>query len=136
MPSGLWALDSWLWNFKHMKHNYENLEIYKRSLIVSVEIMKIIDDLRPYRLAEQVVSSSISIPSNIAEGAERPSEKDFIKFLGYASGSAAELITQLNIIQLSGKRIDLDLPKLISELKEINAMIRRFIEKLSKEINA
>jgi four helix bundle protein len=114
-----------------MKHNFENLEVYKRSLAVSVKIMKVIDDVRPFRLAEQIVSSSISIPSNIAEGAERPSDKDFVKFLGYSSGSAAELITQLQIIHLSGKIIDLDLPVLILELKEINAMLRKLIQKLS-----
>ena len=54
-----------------MKHNFENLEVYKRSLAVSVKIMKVIDDVRPFRLAEQIVSSSISIPptSNPASNA-------------------------------------------------------------------
>lgn len=91
--------------------------------------MAVIDDVRPYRLAEQIVSSSISISSNIAEGSERDSEKEFIRFLRYASGSAAELITQLTIIELSGKKINLDLPALITELKEINAMLRALINK-------
>jgi four helix bundle protein len=91
--------------------------------------MSIIDEVRPYRLAEQIVSSSISIPSNIAEGSERGSKKEFIRFLQFSSGSAAELITQLTIIELSGKKINLDLPVLINELKEINAMLRALINK-------
>lgn len=112
-------------------HNYENLEVYKRSLKVAVQVMSVIDEVRPFRLAEQIVSSSISIPSNIAEGAERGSDKEFLKFLGYSSGSTAELATQLRIIQESGKQIELDLPALISELREINAMLRRLIDTIA-----
>jgi four helix bundle protein len=66
--------------------------------------MRVIDDIRPYRLAEQIISSSISIPSNIAEGSERGSAKDFIRFLEYSSGSASELITQLTIMEQAQKR--------------------------------
>lgn len=53
------------------RHNYENLEIYKRSLQVSVEIMEFIDIVRPYRIAEKIAASSITVPSNIAEVDER-----------------------------------------------------------------
>lgn len=115
-----------------MSHNFENLVVYQRSLLVGVKIMEVIDDVRPYRLAEQIVSSSISISSNIAEGAERGSDKDFARFLSYASGSAAELITQLKIIELSNKNIGLDLPELIKELREINSMLRGLIQRHSK----
>lgn len=86
-----------------MSHNYQNLQVYQRSMVIAVKIMSVIDDVRPYRLAEQIISSSISISSNIAEGSERGSDKEFVKFLGYSSGSAAELSTQLTIIHLSKK---------------------------------
>ncbi len=117
-----------------MRNNYENLAIYTRSIEVSVQIMKVIDDVRPFRLAEQIISSSISIPSNIAEGSERGSNKDFIRFLEYSSGSASELITQLTIISKAEKEIQLDLPFLIEELKQINSMIRGLINSLNKKI--
>ncbi len=117
-----------------MRNNYENLAVYTRSLEVSVKIMKVIDDIRPYRLAEQIISSSISIPSNIAEGSERSSVKDFIRFLEYASGSASELLTQLTIMEKAQKKVDLDLPTLITELKEINNMIRGLINAQSRRI--
>jgi len=110
------------------------LAVYTRSLEVSVKIMRVIDDIRPYRLAEQMISSSISIPSNIAEGSERGSAKDFIRFLEYASGSASELITQLTIMEQAQKKVDLDLPALINELKEINNMIRGLINTQSRRI--
>jgi four helix bundle protein len=119
---------------KDMRNNFENLTVYHRSLEVAVKIMKVIDDVRPFRLAEQIISSSISIPSNIAEGSERGSSKDFIRFLEYSSGSASELITQLTIISKAEKKINLDLPELILELNEINAMLRGLIKSLQHKV--
>jgi len=54
-----------------------------------------------FGLAAQLRRSAISIPSNIAEGAGRNSAKELFQFLGFASGSLAELETQLEI----GKRL-------------------------------
>ena len=50
-----------------------------------------------YGLSSQITRSAVSIPSNIAEGASRNSEKDFARFLEIALGSAFELETQLII---------------------------------------
>ena len=50
-----------------------------------------------YGLSSQITRSAVSIPSNIAEGASRSSEKDFARFLEIALGSAFELETQLII---------------------------------------
>ena len=118
-----------------MAHNYDKLQVYHRSVDIAVKIMKIIDDVRPFRLAEQIVSSSISIPSNIAEGSERNSEKEFLVFLGYSSGSTAELITQLKIIKEAERQVKLDLDFLISELIEINAMLRSLINNKRRRLN-
>ncbi len=112
------------------RHNYENLEIYKRSLQVSVEIMEFIDIVRPYRIAEQIAAASISIPSNIAEGAERGTNKEFKRFLEFSSGSAGELITQLTVLKLANRLPNINLEKLITETKEINSMIRGFMNSL------
>lgn len=112
------------------RHNYENLEIYKRSLQVSVEVMEFIDTVRPYRIAEQIAASSISVPSNIAEGAERGTNREFKRFLEFSSGSAGELITQLTVLKLANRLPQIDLEKLITETKEINNMIRGFMNTL------
>lgn len=50
-----------------------------------------------YALADQMRRSAISIPSNIAEGYERNSTKEYIQFLSIANGSKAELMTQIEI---------------------------------------
>lgn len=84
-----------------------------------------------YGLSSQITKSAVSIPSNIAEGASRNSEKDFARFLEIALGSAFELETQLII---GGKRMyikksDLEdsLEKLISLQKRIHGLRKRII---------
>jgi four helix bundle protein len=64
--------------------------------------------IEKYSLSSQITRSAISIPSNIAEGASRSSEKDFGRFLEISLGSVFELETQL--------RISLEL-KYVSEIK-------------------
>jgi four helix bundle protein len=55
-----------------------------------------------YGLAVQMRRSAISVPSNIAEGAARNSSKEFVQYLGIASGSLAELETQLELASRLG----------------------------------
>lgn len=118
---------------KQNRHNYENLEIYKRSLAIAVDVKSFVDVIRPYRLAEHISGSSVSIPSNISEGSERGTNKEFRRFLEYSSGSCSELTTQLNILKLANKLPEIDLNRLIKETKEINAMIRGFMNRLRDE---
>ena len=65
---------------------------------MAIEVIEFSQQIRPYRLAEQIAANALSISSNIAEGASYKSEKDFSRFLGYALGSASELSSQLYIL--------------------------------------
>jgi four helix bundle protein len=76
--------------------------------------------------------SAISVPSNIAEGCERDSKLENIRFLHIAKGSAAELRTQVYIAQQIGMIKNTDSKNLIKELKEISSMLQGLI----KSINA
>lgn len=78
-------------------HNFEELEVWKRACRLSVDVIKLVDGLQLYALKDQMARSVISIASNIAEGAERESEKEFRRFLFIAKASAGELRTQLYI---------------------------------------
>ena len=87
-------------------------------------------DCRDFGLKDQMTRSSISIPSNIAEGAERFSNQEFTRFLYIARGSAAELRTQLYIAIKVGV-IDSSLAnKLIAEVKVISAMLLKLVKSL------
>ena len=77
--------------------NFENLEVWRRSTELSTEIYKALRDLRDAGFRDQITRSGLSIPSNIAEGFERGSQKECLVFLSYAKGSCGELRTQIHI---------------------------------------
>lgn len=84
---------------------------------------------KDYGFKDQITRSALSIPSNIAEGLERETEKDEARFLYYAKGSAGELVTQIYIgieINYINKAAGL---KLVSESKEIASMIASLIKR-------
>ena len=76
---------------------YENLDVWKRSARLSADIYKQLSCLKDYGFKDQITRSSLSIPSNIAEGYERQGYKELVNFLNYAKGSAGELRTQIYI---------------------------------------
>jgi four helix bundle protein len=80
-----------------MVHYYEKLEVWKQSLDLSLEIYKVLHNCKDYGLRDQMQRAAVSIPSNIAEGSQRNSNKEFIRFLNISKGSAAELNTQIII---------------------------------------
>ena len=104
--------------------SFEDLEVWQRGCRLSVEIFRTFHDCKKYSLKDQIERAGLSIPSNIAEGAERGSAKDFAHFLNFSKGSCGELRTQLYIarkLTLLGKG---DFEKLVAETKEISAMLQ------------
>jgi four helix bundle protein len=82
--------------------NHKDLEVWKESMILAKEIYllsKTFPKEEIYGITSQVRRCSVSIPSNIAEGAARSSDKEFIQFLYIALGSLAELETQIILIK-------------------------------------
>jgi four helix bundle protein len=74
--------------------------------------------------------AAVSIASNIAEGAERDSRSEFIRFLHIAKGSSAELRTQVYIAQRIGVLSASEASTLVAELKEISSMLHGLITSL------
>lgn len=107
-----------------MSRNFEELEVWKKSCNAAVDIYEALRECRDYGLKDQMTRAAISIASNIAEGAERSSEKDFVRFLDIAKGSAGELRTQLFI---AAKLKIVDQKKanqLTDEIKGISRMLQ------------
>ncbi|WP_417199692.1 four helix bundle protein [Bizionia sp.] len=81
-------------------HRFKDLEVWKKSRLFCVEIYSITSkfpESEKFGLSNQLRRASVSIPSNIAEGSSRHSNKDFTRFLQIAIGSAYEIETQLLI---------------------------------------
>lgn len=111
-------------------HNFEELEVWKRASRLAVSTLELIDSMRLYALRDQMARSCISIPSNIAEGAERESDREFRRYLAIAKGSAGELRTQLYIGLRAGLFTDEQARPLILEAKEVGSMIQGLRKRL------
>jgi four helix bundle protein len=76
------------------------LKVWQRSKELAVLIYKHTQEglfNRDYGFKDQIRRAAVSVPSNIAEGDERGSNKDAIRFFYFAKGSLAEIQTQLEI---------------------------------------
>jgi len=114
--------------------SFENLEVWKSGCRVAVRIYEILKTCKDYGLKDQMTRAAVSVPSNIAEGAERDSKLEFIRFLHIAKGSAAELRTQVYIARQIGA-IDEDIQKeLVEELKTLSAMLHGLIKSIQKQL--
>jgi four helix bundle protein len=106
---------------------FEELEVWKASMRLTVSIYAMFDESRDYGFRDQICRSSVSIPSNIAEGHDRGTDREFIRFLQIALGSAAELRTQLYLAARLQKADNAALRPLIGDVKHISAQLRKLI---------
>ena len=111
-------------------HQFEELEVWKRSSRLAVSILELVDGIKLYALRDQMARCCILVPSNIAEGAERESNREFRRFLAIAKGSAGELRTQLYIGVRAGIFPAEVANPLIQEAKEISSMIEGLRKRL------
>ena len=108
---------------------FEDLEVWKRSVAMSAEMYKETQLLKDFGFRDQITRSALSVPSNIAEGFERLSNKETINFLSYAKASCGELRTQL-IIGEKALFLNADFAsRAIQESREITAMLVALIKK-------
>ena len=79
-------------------HNFKKLEVWIKSVELVIDIYQLVNkfpDIERFGLASQMQRAAISIPTNIAEGSAKSSNKDFSRFLEIALGSSYELETEL-----------------------------------------
>lgn len=111
--------------------SFRELIVWQKSLDLAKEIYSLTGKLPQeelYGLTSQLRRCAVSIPSNIAEGSKRGTTKDFIQFLRIANGSAAELETQLLLVN-DLYRVDYIHAKEL--LDEVQKMLMMLIKKLS-----
>lgn len=111
--------------------SFEELDVWKRACRQVVTVYKQMGDCKDWGLKSQIERSAVSVPSNIAEGCERDSTKDYARFLRIAKGSNAELRTQLYLAKgldyLSADTANI----FLQETKEIASMLRGLIKSLN-----
>src|SRR6185437_11651581 len=113
--------------------NFRELQIWNRSHRLTLEVYRLtlrFPKIETYGLVSQMRRSVSSIPTNIAEGCGRNTERDFARFLDNAMGSASELEYQLILAHDLEYIPDDSFEKTILELTEIKRMLNAFIQKL------
>ena len=116
--------------------SYKDLIVWKKSMLLVKEIYNIVKFLPPdevYVLSSQMRRAAISIPSNIAEGYDRRSTKEYISFLSFSRGSNSELQTQLYICVELGYLNAQQTQTSIALTEEISKMLNALINKLENK---
>ncbi|MCF6182070.1 four helix bundle protein [Lutibacter sp.] len=116
-------------------HNFKELNCWQEAKDFSVIVYKITSNFPPseiYGITSQIKRSAISIPSNIAEGAGRNTNKDFSRFIAIALGSSFELETQFIIASELNFIAEEDVEELILRLNKIQKMLVNFQKHLNK----
>lgn len=120
-----------------MVTDYKELLVWQKSMEMVKQVYKLVKLLpreEMYALSDQLRRAVVSIPSNIAEGSMRQSTKEFLNFLAIASGSKAEVETQLMIC------VDLDyvtqaqIDPILSLSNEIGRMTTALVSKLRAKL--
>lgn len=110
--------------------NFRELNIWQDAKKLAVDIYKITGSGRfdkDYGVKDQIRRATVSISSNIAEGDERNSNKEAIRFLYIANGSAAEVITQLHIAFEIGYVDKENFDILVQRLETLSKQIKSLI---------
>jgi len=112
---------------------HKDLDVWKKAMELATQVYSLTSQFPKeelYGLTAQLRRSAVSIPSNIAEGAARHSRKEFIQFLHVASGSVAELETQL----LLASRIGFfSTDTILTHTEEVRKMLLGLIRSLKKK---
>lgn len=116
---------------------HKDLDVWKLSIEFVTEIYnltKYFPKEEQFGLTNQIRRASVSIPSNIAEGAGRRSDKEFLQFLYISMGSIQEIDTQLlislNLNYLTKSEYEILLTKLDQISKMISGLIKFVKERL------
>ena len=109
---------------------YKRLIVWQKAMSFMVEVYKLVKQFpldERYALSDQVRRAVVSVPSNIAEGAGRSSNKDYAHFLAIARGSLFETMTQLEGAERLGYITVPD--EIVTAAAEIGRMLTAMLKK-------
>ncbi|MFA7681915.1 MAG: four helix bundle protein [Candidatus Peribacteraceae bacterium] len=112
---------------------FKKLKIWEKGMNLAKEVYKISKNFPKeelYGITSQIRRSAVSIPSNISEGSQRTSNKEFANFILIAKGSLAELETQLLLAKDFGYIEEKDMDVLQEYMSELGKMLYAFHRKL------
>lgn len=119
--------------------SYRDLQVWQRGMRLAADTYQLTASLpasERYGLSAQMQRAAISIPSNIAEGHERDSTREFLRFLSIAQGSLAELETQIALTVLLELAPASQVDRLLSDTSELGRMLNGLCGKLAVRLES
>jgi four helix bundle protein len=114
--------------------NFKELRIWQKGIDIAVKTYRLTETFPmedKYAIVQQMTKASVSIPSNIAEGSSRKSEKDYLRFIEISLGSTFELETQMMIAEKLNKGDQQLLQELRDDITDEQKMLTGFQQKLN-----
>lgn len=118
--------------------SHNNLDAWKKSVDFVVIIYKLTESFpkeEKFGLTSQIRRAAVSIPANIAEGAARNSDKEFLHFLSISQGSASEVETEILIAHRLGFLSESNFEILNRSIEDIGRMITGLSNHLRRRIS-
>jgi four helix bundle protein len=116
------------------RHNYKKLVVWQKSMALAMLVYRLVAKFpkdEQFQLSSQARRSAVSIPSNIAEGAGRKTDKDFSRFLFISHGSACELDTEMTLARDFGYISEDEYMEVSDKNEEVRAMLISLEESLN-----
>lgn len=116
---------------------HKDLEVWQKAIGFVTKVYRLTDQFperESFNLTNQIRRAAVSIPSNIAEGAARNSDKEFLQFLYIARASAVEIETQLLISSNLGY-LDKAGGTITDDLESIIRMLTSLINRVKQRVN-
>jgi len=116
-------------------NNHKDLEVWKRAVELAREVYETTKSFpkeEVFGLTSQMKRASVSIASNIAEGAARKGDQEFVQFLYVAIGSTSELDTQIEIAKVT----DMTHTDILDKLQQSTGTVKAMLYGLAKSVKA
>ena len=107
---------------------FENLDVWQDAIELAARVYELFRDCRDFGFRGQIQDAAVSVSNNIAEGYERDSNAELIRFLFIAKGSCGEVRSQTYVAGRVKLLTDNDAASLISDAKKLSKRIMRFIQ--------
>jgi len=115
--------------------NFKQLKIWQKGFDLAVKSFRLTSSFptdQKFGISSQITKSAVSIPSNIAEGSSRLSEKDYCRFIEISLGSSFELETQLLIAKAANFGSGELVTEILNDVDEEQKMLISFVNKLNR----
>ena len=107
---------------------FEDLQVWQRAIDLAASVYTALEKSRDFSLRDQIQRAAVSVSSNIAEGYERGTNPEFIRFLYYAKGSCGEVRSQLHVARRIKLMADETAAALLADARLLSQKLGAFIK--------